>query len=136
MSLKLKTLAPLVETGEFEILEYNEINNNYPVAIDGVIVVKGGLPITDHGHELSFTPTFNDVFRSRLGSMDSVGNFNSILDNLEPGVTYYVRAYAKNESAIFTGERDTIKVGNVWVQAGRNGSNIPPRSSAVSFKNW
>ena len=130
---EIVSIDPIVETGNFEVLAFNDLTNNYPVSVNGTIPELGSLSISEHGHEWSSTPTFNDVSRSRLGPTDSTGSFTSVLENLEPGETYYVRAYVENESAIFTGKRDTIEIGNVWVRAGVNSSQIPPRSNAVSF---
>lgn len=71
----------------------------------GIIVDDGGSPIIEKGIVwcTSEFPTYN-IHAGKTNEDGSDGKFSSELAELEPGTTYFVRAYAKNSIGISYGE--------------------------------
>lgn len=69
----------------------------------GEITYDGGKTITAYGvcWATKDTPTVSD---NKTEDGDGIGKFTSTLTNLEPGTTYYVRAYATNSIGTSYGE--------------------------------
>lgn len=70
------------------------------VIAEGSIVALGLADITQHGHCWSLTPQpdlLNCLDKSELGNATNAVSYESVLTGLDPGTTYYVRAYATNE---------------------------------------
>ena len=93
---------PNVETGS--VLE--SLTNS--ITIKGTISSLGleATAVSQHGHVYSKNntlPTTSDS-KTSLGATGSVGEFTSVLTPLEPGQTYYVRAYAINTRGTSYGE--------------------------------
>jgi uncharacterized protein (TIGR02145 family) len=88
-------------------------------------VIDLGEGIDDHGHcwSISPNPVITDT-RSSLGNSNIPGTFKSDLINLNPGQTYYVRAYAKSGDKIIYGESK-----NFTTQTGRATINTIEASS-------
>ncbi|MFZ4708107.1 MAG: FISUMP domain-containing protein, partial [Bacteroidales bacterium] len=81
--------VPTVTTSEIrEITSVSAISS-------GEVTLNGGAPVTERGvcWNTSQNPTIEDNFTVN-GS--GTGTFTSNITNLEPGTTYYVRAYATN----------------------------------------
>lgn len=78
----------------------------------GEITYDGGKTITAYGvcWATKDTPTVSD---NKTEDGDGIGKFTSTLTNLEPGTTYYVRAYAMNANGVFYGEAKTFSTGKV-----------------------
>ena len=71
--------------------------------ISGTIISIGKGPVTNYGHVWGETPTpecCNPGFYTDFKAKDKPGAFTSILASLTPGKTYFVRAYARNQSGI------------------------------------
>lgn len=66
--------------------------------VGGGIASIGNTNILQYGHcwSINTNPTTADA-KTTLGSKSSIGTYNSVLNYLLPGTTYYVRAYATNE---------------------------------------
>jgi len=113
----------------------NEIHT-YSVLIIGEISRFGDYNIIDHGFVVSTNsaPTINDNIIS-LGSTNSLGEFQSKFQNLEPNTDYYVRTFLKYDG-------NTVKYGNslsfktletnIWTQKSSALGGF--RNDAVSFK--
>ena len=89
-----------VETGIYSDLSQTN------VTVYGLINSLGVEPIIDYGHcwsiETSY-PTLNNSHNS-LGATDKLGAYSSNIENLLPGATYYVRAYATDGIHVFYGD--------------------------------
>jgi hypothetical protein len=74
----------------------------------GTIIDEGSGTVVERGICWSkrITPTINDDLNIEGGG---AGTFTSIINNLEPASTYYVRAYAKNEAGIGYGMAMSFK---------------------------
>jgi uncharacterized protein (TIGR02145 family) len=68
---------------------------------------EGASSISEHGHCYSSkttTPTIDVNERSKLGSRDSTGSFQSSIVSLSSNTLYYVRAYATNDAGTAYGD--------------------------------
>lgn len=74
----------------------------------GVITSDGGNPVTDRGvcWSTSPNPTYNGSARTYEGS--GTGPFSSALSNLQPGTTYYVRAFGITAAGPGYGQEETF----------------------------
>ncbi len=70
-------------TGESALVDANIINN-------------GGAPITERGVAWSADGIIFQHFPSSDDTGSETGNFQTLLDGLSPGTTYYIKAYATN----------------------------------------
>ncbi len=90
---KVKLSAPTVTIN----VAAEDITQN-GFTIQGELTATGGAVVTSYGHCWSLTqnPT---VENSKIdnGSTTNIGPFKSIVKELTPGTTYYVRAYATNQ---------------------------------------
>lgn len=81
-----------------------EVDNITPIAAEcgGTVLEDGGFAVTAKGVCWSTTsePTLDNAHSS---DGNGLGSFVSHLANLEPGKTYYVRAYAKNAAGVAYG---------------------------------
>lgn len=66
--------------------------------IQGELTATGGAVVTSYGHCWGLTqdPTVENN-KTDNGSTTDIGSFKSIVNDLTPGTTYYVRAYATNQ---------------------------------------
>ena len=74
------------------------INANQTATLQGEIVSLGINPVVSHGHLWSTTSAFPDYnsHQISLGEAYQEGVYYTTLYDLQPGVTYYYRAYASN----------------------------------------
>jgi len=74
--------------------------------VAGNITDFGTSNITQHGHcwSTSVNPTISDT-KTQLGVRTSVGAFTSTISSLQPGTTYYIRAYAVNSDGTSYGSQ-------------------------------
>lgn len=81
---------PKVETGEI-----TEITITSAKAEGNIVDHGNGI---DHGHcwSITSTPTISD-FKTSLGIITNLGSYETVLQNLQPGTKYYLRAYATND---------------------------------------
>ncbi len=91
---------PEVKTGSFESI------TDSSASVTGNILAVGNGSISKHGHCWSMTgmPDLRDGFND-LGSTSMEGEFTSTITSLNAGQTYYIRAYAINNSDTAYGER-------------------------------
>lgn len=92
--------APTVKT-----LEVTNIEPYQADAIGEITEMGNVTPILEYGHVWSTrnNPTLNDE-KTEKGEKWGTGQFTSVLKNLKPRVTYYVRAYAINAEGTSYGE--------------------------------
>ena len=89
---------PLVETTKVSEETFSS------ALLEGKLIDDGGVPILEQGFCYSLQPT-PDV-KDQIAMSP---NFRSLLQNLQDGTTYYVRAFAKNKKGIGYGETKTFK---------------------------
>lgn len=101
----VQTNSPLATKIEFNRVE-----------LTGEITHLGVNYVTQHGLVWSKnpSPTINDS-KSELGIKVETGIFTSALESLEMQTTYYVRAYAINESGIAYGNQVSITTNDVFI---------------------
>jgi hypothetical protein len=90
---KVKLSAPTVTIN----VAAEDITQN-GFTIQGELTATGGAVVTSYGHCWSLTqnPTVENS-KTDNGSTTNIGPFKSIVKELTPGTTYYVRAYATNQ---------------------------------------
>lgn len=73
----------------------------------GEVTSDGGAEIIERGvcYGINQNPTINDMI---VQSGSGIGEFDCLLENLDSGVTYYVRAYATNEVETAYGQQETF----------------------------
>jgi uncharacterized protein (TIGR02145 family) len=93
---------PKVSTIAVEAIDATSINAFGQVSDDG------GSELTSYGFcwGRSINPTTNDN-KIELGTSIS-GDFNTVINNLSPQTTYYVRAYASNSVGVSYGDNKTV----------------------------
>jgi formylglycine-generating enzyme required for sulfatase activity len=64
------------------------------------ILDDGGATVTEMGFVWSTSPEPDTMAPFSVKGAPERGGFSSVLSNLSPGITYYVRAYAKNSAGI------------------------------------
>lgn len=103
----------VVATGEIEITtdEVTEVSTDSAVC-GGEVISDGGMVVTAYGvcWSKKANPTTAD-FKTVDG--EGLGRFTSELLALEPGQTYYVRAYAINANGVGYGESKMFSTGAV-----------------------
>lgn len=88
------------------------ISTNSAIA-KGIIINIGSSPVTQYGHvwsSVNNVPTINDS-KSQLGTANAATNFNSQLIGLTASTTYFVRAYATNNTGTSYGTVITFTTG-------------------------
>lgn len=102
-----------VITGEIEIKtnEVTEVTPNSAVC-GGEVVSDGGMSVTAFGVCWS-TKTNPTTADSKTMDGEGLGKFVSDLSDLEPGQTYYVRAYAVNANGVAYGDEKIFSTGAV-----------------------
>ncbi len=83
-----------------------KVNPNSTAIAEGEINSLGVNTIVDHGHcwsAITSNPNINYNYNS-LGSVDNLGEFNSNIEGLDSGRTYYIRAYAFDGTTYYYGE--------------------------------
>lgn len=90
---KVKLSAPTVTIN----VAAEDITQN-GFTIQGELTATGGAVVTSYGHCWSLTqnPTVENS-KTDNGSTTNIGSFKSVVNELTPGTTYYVRAYATNQ---------------------------------------
>ena len=103
--------------------------------VEGNIINIGTSNITEHGHcwNTSSAPTIALSTKTELGETTETGNFTSNLNNLQAETTYYVRAYATNETGTTYGTEvsfttENLSVLNVTIS---NATNITASTASV-----
>lgn len=95
-----------IEITDLELTTNNNFITGNSALLTGTILGLGVLPLIDHGHCWSITsstPNFNDNVNS-LGPISVLGNFDSQINNLNSGTTYYYSSYAiKSDNSITYG---------------------------------
>ena len=90
---KVKLTAPTVTIN----VAAEDITQN-GFTIQGELTATGGAVVTSYGHcwGLTQNPTVENN-KTDNGSTTDIGSFKSVVNELTPGTTYYVRAYATNQ---------------------------------------
>lgn len=86
-------------------------DNSASITAKGAITVVGSSTITSHGfcYAVGMDPTLEDnAGYTNLGDINSPQDFTSIINNLEYGKEYHVRAYATNNAGTAYG--DVLKI--------------------------
>lgn len=74
---------------------------------NGEVTSDGGTTVTERGFCYAIT-TMPDVTNNRSAAGSGTGAFSKDISGLQPGTTYYVRAYAINSKGIAYGEQKTF----------------------------
>lgn len=101
---------PKIETGTV-----SDITSTSAKATGNIIDLGEG--ITDHGHCWSATsnpPTFSDS-KTALGATAKTGSFTSDLQNLQPGINYYLRAYIEYGNDVLYGNEVSFTTGPMTI---------------------
>ncbi|MFO8001509.1 MAG: LamG domain-containing protein, partial [Marinilabilia sp.] len=100
-----QTVPPEIKTDEIDV-------SVSPATVSGDITSLGTSTISEHGicWNTNGTPTVDDNKTSE-GEKDAPGTFTSEIAGLSDLTTYYVRAYATNESGTVYGEEKELAVG-------------------------
>ena len=85
-----------------------DISTTFAVS-GGTVTDDGGAPVTARGVCWK-TTSMPDTSDNKTNDGESSGAFVSLITGLEPGTTYYVRAYASNSAGIGYGEEVTFKM--------------------------
>jgi uncharacterized protein (TIGR02145 family) len=94
---------PALQTKAVSDISFNQATSGGNISSDG------GSPISARGVCWSTSP--NPTVSLSTKTLDSMGagNFNSLISGLNPGITYYVRAYAVNAIGIAYGNEVNFK---------------------------
>ncbi len=109
ISMKVSYSLPAVVTGEVSDIQ------TATAKVSGNITSLGnGAKINQYGHVWSTSayPTISNS-KTQLGEISSADAFTSVLTDLLPNTTYYVRAYATNDAGTSYGEQITFKTGEL-----------------------
>lgn len=107
------TTSDLPKLAEVETGEASEVTANTAV-VSGVIKNLGNVSrLTAYGHVWNTTgsPTLTKGENTDLGECSENVAYSSTLKGLEPGTTYYVKAYATNEKGTAYGEEMIFTTG-------------------------
>lgn len=94
-------LLPVVSTAEVSSISY------YSALSGGVIAGDGGYDVIARGVCWSTSPN-PDIKGSKTVDGAGTGTFESLIDSLMPGTTYYLRAYATNKKGTSYGMEETF----------------------------
>ncbi len=99
LTLEMKKVQLTSPTVEIAAAAENVTKNSF--SIGGTVQATGGAVVTSYGHCWSLTenPTI-DASKTDIGSTKDIVDFKSEIKDLNPGATYYVRAYAINQYGV------------------------------------
>lgn len=97
------SLPPTLTTTVISSISYRTASSG------GQITADGNAPVTERGvvWGTSNSPTY-ETNSGKTSNGTGTGSFSSNLTSLQPGTTYYVRAYAKNAGAIGYGDEKSF----------------------------
>ena len=98
----LTLLPPTVETGDVTQVDYNF------AGCSGTVTATGGLEVTERGicYAKTANPTIYNMKEADINT--GMGYYYLGMGDLQPGTTYYVRAYATNAKGTGYGEERTF----------------------------
>ena len=115
------------------VVTTNDVSNITPISATcgGTITVSSGntFPITARGvcWSTNHNPTIDG---SHTSDGTGTGSFNSSITGLSVSTTYYVRAYATNETGVYYGEEKTFStIGGLPIVTTKPVTNITPISA-------
>lgn len=129
---KVKLSAPTVT---INVAAENITQNEF--TIQGELTATGGAVVTSYGHCWSLTqnPTVESN-KTDNGPTTDIGSFKSVVNELTPGTTYYVRTYATNQYGTAYSQQIAVTTqdvaSNKWdgtiakAFAGGSGTSIDP----------
>ncbi|MFC2109876.1 IPT/TIG domain-containing protein [Bacteroidota bacterium] len=100
-----KIRDPIIYTGGVSVLDQTTATAN------GFInFIEGDLETTEYGHCWSIVPdpTIND-FKTELGVINSIGEYQSNISQLEAKTVYYIRSYISISNHVFYGNQVKFK---------------------------
>lgn len=103
---EVKTLAPRLTATAITAITYNSAKGG------GTITDDGGAAVTGRGVCFSLTAAPPTVDNDKTSDGSGKGAFISTLTNLNPGTTYYLRAYAANSAGTSYGSEISFTTGN------------------------
>ncbi|WP_333696710.1 hypothetical protein [Flavobacterium sp.] len=106
----------------FEVSSVNQTS----AVVSGEIVSNGGKTLTERGICWHTSPGSKINNNKKTNSPFTIGIFSSTIENLQPGTTYYVRAFATNTSGTAYGNELTFST---------NPATIPILSSTKEVTN-
>jgi uncharacterized protein (TIGR02145 family) len=97
----------ILKTGEVSGINITSADAN------GTIVHFGEEGVSQHGFCWSETknPDVNAELKNELGSTSSTGNYSAVISNLRYNTTYYLKAYAIDNSGVVYGEEVSFTTG-------------------------
>lgn len=112
-------------------------DNSASITARGAITVVGSSTITRHGfcYAVGMDPTLEDnAGYTNLGDINSPQDFTSIINNLEYGKEYHVRAYATNNAGTAYGDvlKITLKKAEYGTVVTGTATNITTNSATLN----
>lgn len=129
VSCKKKPTAPVVSTASISAVTQTT------ATAGGNVTSDGGAEVTARGvcWNTSENPT---TMNNKTSDGTGLGSFTSLLTQLTPGTTYYVKAYATNEAGTGYGNQQSFPTGEVLLATvTTNDITSPTQTSAVSGGN-
>lgn len=92
-----------------------EVTDITPIAAmaNGEVAADGGSEVTERGFVYSGEP-FPNISDSVAEAGSGTGPFSTTLENLVPGMTYYVRAWAVNSAGLVYGDQQVFATESAW----------------------
>lgn len=120
---------PSVTTGNISSVTFST------ATVAGNITDVGSSAVTQYGHVWSYIhPNAEGDYQSNLGTTSMATGYNSMLTGLQPGTTYYVKAYATNSSGTAYGNVITFTT-PVTISTGTVGNITVNSANAIACYN-
>lgn len=106
LALRLDSLENQVFNLNVETNGVTEVSQN-SFTVNGTVTADGGSPVTQRGfvYATAHNPT---VANYKIICRSGLGTFSTTIGSLNPGTTYYVRAYATNTFGTFYGSEVAV----------------------------
>lgn len=85
--------------------------------ITGRVLIISTQGLSDHGFQVSKSEDFSDFITLSLGPKQTPGKFIGEFDDLEPGVNYFCRSYAEDETGLVTGNIKEVTTLNPFIES-------------------
>ena len=99
---------PIVTTSSATNISYTS------ATVGGNVTSDGGTTVTERGIVYSTTQNPTTSSSTKVTSGTGTGSFTCLLEHLQEGTTYYVRAYAINKKGTSYGEQKSFTTDKAW----------------------